>query len=90
MGKSLSMCALTEKNMKTYKSSNVESQVKAYQIYKDAIKIKFTDGSIYLYTYEKSGHRAVETMKVLANDQHGLGTYITENTAREDADKLED
>jgi hypothetical protein len=55
-------------------------------MYKDAIKIKFNDGSIYLYTYQKSGHRAAETMKILADDQHGLSTYISENTAREDAD----
>ncbi len=76
--------------MKTYKNANGSSQVNAYQIYKDAIKIKFADGSVYLYTYEKSGHRAVETMKILAGEQSGLGTYITQNTAKENGLKLED
>lgn len=65
--------------MKTYKNTSRNSQVKAFQIYKDAIKIQFADGTIYLYTHEKSGKRAVETMKILASEHNGLGTFINEN-----------
>lgn len=76
--------------MKTYKNTSGKSQVEAFQIYKDAIKIQFTNGTVYLYTHEKSGKHAVETMKILALEHKGLGSYINENTYIKNAEKLEE
>ncbi|HMI08646.1 MAG TPA: hypothetical protein VK528_13940 [Flavobacterium sp.] len=75
--------------MKAYKNTSGNSDVKAYQIYKDAIKVQFNDGSIYLYSYEKNGEPTVEIMKALATSQQGLGTYISLKAKKETAEKLD-
>jgi len=74
--------------MKTYKNLNGNSDVKAYQIYGDAIKIRFSDDAVYLYTDEKTGKEAIAKMKLLAVEGTGLSTYIQENISKDSAEKL--
>lgn len=62
--------------MKTYKNISGNADVKSYQLYLDAIKIRFADGSIYLFTHENSGEENVTRLKALAIEGKGLSTYI--------------
>ena len=55
---------------------NGESGILAYECGSDFIRIQFTDGSIYLYTYESAGVFCVEKMKKLAQRGKGLNTFI--------------
>ena len=64
--------------MKPYQNLNGNSTVQSFQIYGDAIKVKFSDESVFLYLYEKTGKDIVEKMKALAIAGQGLGTYISD------------
>ncbi|MEO6523151.1 MAG: hypothetical protein ABIN91_15825 [Mucilaginibacter sp.] len=63
--------------MQPYKST-VNSGVLAYDVGDDRIKIKFLDGTIYLYTYQSAGEENVEQMKTLAQNGRGLTTFINQ------------
>ncbi len=63
--------------MKPYKNTSGQSNVTAYQIYGDGIKVEFADGSICLYLNEKTGRETVDKMKLLAQAGEGLGTFIS-------------
>lgn len=63
--------------MKKYKNLSGKSGVLAYEPGTDYIKIKFTDGSVYLYTYKSAGKNLIEKMKQLAIEGKGLSTYIS-------------
>ena len=63
--------------MQRYKSS-VNSGVLAYEIGDDRIKVKFLDGTIYLYTYQSAGAENIEQMKALAQIGKGLTTFINQ------------
>lgn len=45
------------------------------------ITVQFRSGgcTVYTYTYESAGADAVETMKSLARQGHGLNSYISKN-----------
>lgn len=53
--------------MEKYKDSEIGG-VSAYQIFEDAIILKFKDGRTYLYDYTRPGKEQVEKMKKLATD----------------------
>ena len=53
--------------------------VSAYQIFDDAIILKFKDGRTYLYDYVKPGKEQVEEMKKLAITGSGLTTYVNQH-----------
>lgn len=63
--------------MKPYHNLNGNSIVQSFQIYGDAIKIKYNDGTVRLYLYEKAGKETVEKMKAFALEGKGLGTYLS-------------
>lgn len=63
--------------MQRYKSQ-VNSGVLAYDIGKDRIKIKFLDGTVYLYTNQSAGAENIEQMKALAERGKGLTTFINQ------------
>ena len=65
--------------MENYKNLGGNSGVKAFEIGSDFIKVKFSDNSIYLYSYRKPGRSHVETMKTLAKNGSGLNSYINLN-----------
>lgn len=53
--------------------------VAAFEIFDDAIILKFHDGRSYLYDYLKPGKEHVEEMKKLALNGKGLTTYVNKN-----------
>lgn len=67
----------------------MQSDIKAYQLYLDAIKIQFADGSIYLYTNDNTGAEIVGKMKILAAEGQGLETFIRESVGNDSAQQLE-
>ena len=73
--------------MRPYKST-VNSGVLAYDIGEDRIKIKFLDGTIYLYTYDSAGPENIEQMKTLAENGRGLTTFINQSVREQYAIKV--
>ena len=65
--------------MERYENSGGNSGVIAYEIAVDSIKVKFSDNSVYLYSYRKPGSSQVEMMKILAIRGQGLNSYINTN-----------
>lgn len=62
--------------MKPYGNLHGNSGVAAYEEGPDFIRVQFTSGSIYLYTYESNGPEDVEIMKELAREGKGLQRFI--------------
>jgi hypothetical protein len=73
--------------MQRYKNS-VNSGVLAYEIGEDRIKVKFLDGTIYLYTYQSAGEHNIEQMKALAEQGKGLTTFINQAVREQYAIKV--
>ena len=63
--------------MEQYQNLAGNSGVVAYDIGLDFIRVQFTGGEIYVYTYESTGADAVEQMKTLAEQGRGLSTFIS-------------
>lgn len=55
----------------TYANSGGNSNVVGYVIERQAITVRFGDGSAYLYTYASAGREVVEQMKALARAGRG-------------------
>ena len=57
-----------------------ETQASLLTIRKKRV-LQFKSGkyTVYAYTYESAGADAVETMKSLARQGHGLNSYISKN-----------
>ena len=53
-------------------------QHNAYEEGPDIIRIRFTSGSVYLYTYESTYEEDIEEMKELARKGEGLTRFINE------------
>jgi len=62
--------------MKAYRNLGVRSGVVAYDEGPDWIRVRFSDGSVYLYTYASAGRLQVEEMKRPARQGEGLNAYI--------------
>lgn len=62
--------------MKSYENVSGTSAIVAFEIGDDSIKVKFVDGSIYLFTYRSAGSANVEQMKKYATFGHGLQGFI--------------
>ncbi|MCA0447998.1 MAG: hypothetical protein LCH54_17410 [Bacteroidetes bacterium] len=65
--------------MKPYRNVNGNSNIVSYEITEDSIHVVFKSGAQrnYLYNYTSPGRAIVEVMKVLADQGHGLNTYIS-------------
>lgn len=63
--------------MDRYSDSSGRSGVMAYELLPDGIKVQFSGGPTYLYTYASAGQAAVEQMKEAAQAGRGLATYIS-------------
>jgi len=74
--------------MTNYLNLNGNSSVSMYEIGQDFIKVEFTDGSIYLYTYVSAGQYNIEEMKRLAKQGWGLNSFIIQNVKKGYASKL--
>lgn len=64
--------------MKRYGNRHGNSAVAAYETGPDFIRIRFTSGSIYLYTYDSAFEEDIEEMKELAKEGQGLTRFINE------------
>lgn len=62
--------------MQHYRNVGGESGVVAYESGPDFLRVLFSDGSVYLYTYDATGRENVERMKQLASSGGGLNSYI--------------
>ncbi|HEX9805190.1 MAG TPA: hypothetical protein VGA67_05905 [Candidatus Dojkabacteria bacterium] len=74
--------------MERYKNLGGDSGVVAYEIGDDFIKVRFHDGSLYLYNYQSAGSNNIETMKELAIAGKGLNSFINKVVKNRYASKL--
>ena len=68
--------------MQVYRDINGDSSIAAYEIGPDFIRVVFTTGAVYLYTYASAGRQNIETMKQLAASGDGLDAYIDQRVRR--------
>jgi len=69
--------------VKPYKSrSGKESGVIGYETGRDFIKVQFTNKEVYTYSYRSENKPVIEKMKVLADNQMGLATFISKHAPR--------
>ena len=74
--------------MKKYKNLSGNSGVAAYENAKDAVTIRFTTSSVYIYTNQSAGSGNIRQMKLLALAGKGLGTFIDTNVKERFARKI--
>lgn len=65
--------------MNHYQNKGGDSNIAAFEIGSDFIKVKFNDNSVYLYTYASAGQQNIEEMKRLAIQGQGLNSFINKN-----------
>ncbi len=65
--------------MQWYANLNGNSGVRAFEIGNTWIRVQFSSGSLYTYSYQRAGVTHVERMKVLAREGRGLNSYIMRN-----------
>ena len=65
--------------MTPYKNLNGNSNVEAYDVEGDSITVRFMSGRYrhYLYSSQRPGEHVVNQMKALAEQGHGLNSYIS-------------
>lgn len=68
--------------METYKDIDSDSGVIGYEIGPDFIRVQFSTGAVYRYTYASAGVNNIEHMKQLAKNGDGLNAFIN-TTVRE-------
>ena len=73
--------------MERYKNLNGDSGVAEFENGSDYIRVKFNDGSVYLYTYASAGSSNIEEMKKLAVAGRGLNSFIKKNVNKSYASK---
>ena len=73
--------------MERYQNLGGNSGVVAYEIGQDFIRVQFSDGSIYLYTYASTGSHKIEHMKLLASNGQGLNSFIGTTVRKKFASK---
>ena len=74
--------------MQRYINSRGNSGVTAYETGADYIKIRFVDGSVYLYNYDSAGKHNIDQMKKLAKKGNGLTTFINTTVKYDYAKRL--
>lgn len=68
--------------MQRYGDIDRDSGVVAYEAGPDFIRVRFSDGAIYLYTNFSAGTHRIENMKVLAAKGDGLNAYINDHVRK--------
>ncbi len=68
-----------EATLTPYRNLNGNSNVESYEIAPDSITVRFKSGRFrnYLYTNQRPGTALVDRMKALAEQGHGLNSYIS-------------
>lgn len=67
--------------MQRYSDIDRDSGVVQYESGNDYIKVKFSDGAVYLYNYASAGSHHIENMKRLAAKGDGLNAYINKHVS---------
>jgi len=62
--------------------SHKKSGVIGYLITNTSIKVEFSNGTVYTYSYKSAGKKTIEEMKTLALKSQGLSTYISQNNPK--------
>lgn len=62
--------------MQNYYNIGGNSSIAGYEIEPTRIRVKFSNGSIYSWSYASAGRNNVETMKQLAQSGSGLNSFI--------------
>lgn len=65
--------------MQPYRNLAGNSGVSAFEILSDGIRVRFANGTTYLYDYETPGRVHVEAMKRHARAGRGLSSYISQS-----------
>ncbi len=73
--------------MEQYKNLGSNSGIRAYEIGSDFVRIRFSSGAEYLYTYQSAGSANIEEMKRLAYAGVGLNSFIMLNVKTQYAGK---
>lgn len=68
--------------MERYGNVGGDSGVTAYESGADFIRVQFSDGGMYLYTYGVTGRERVDRMKQLASSGQGLNSYINKTVRK--------
>jgi hypothetical protein len=71
-----------EVNMERYANLGGNSGIVGYEIGDDFVRVQFSGGSIYLYTYSSAGSNNIEQMKKLARNGQGLNAFINRNVRK--------
>ena len=74
--------------MHRYGDTTGNSGVTAFEVLPDGIKVQFSNGPVYLYTYGSAGQAAIEQMKEAALSGRGLATYISRHVKGRFAERL--
>jgi hypothetical protein len=62
--------------MQAYRNVAGDSSIVGYECGSDFIRVQFSDGAVYVYTYASAGAPNVDEMKRLAAAGNGLNAYI--------------
>jgi hypothetical protein len=62
--------------MQRYKNLGGDSGVATFEIGSEYIKVQFTTGAMYTWTYQSAGSGNIEEMKSLARRGEGLNSFI--------------
>jgi len=73
-----------------YKNLSGQSGVESYEPGRDYIRVRFVDGTLYVYTEGSVGREAILQMKLLAAVGRGLSTYISRFVREKYAQKEEE
>ena len=65
--------------MQQYANLGGNSSIAGYEIEPTRIRVMFSDGSLYSYSYASVGISNVERMKQLARSGYGLNSFIMRN-----------
>lgn len=68
--------------MERYKNLGSDSGIAGYEISDDSIKVQFSDGSVYVYTFASAGESNIEQMKNLARNGQGLNEFINRHVRK--------
>ncbi len=74
--------------MQPYKNLGGRSGIASYESGPDFIRVQFSDGDVYTFTYASAGSDNVEHMKELASKGQGLNAFLN-RTVRKGYDRKE-
>ena len=75
--------------MQRYANLRGDSGIAAFEIGSDFLRLRFVDGSTYLYSRRRPGAVRLDVMKDLARRGEGLARFINQHV-RDDYERRED